>query len=314
MMALKRLLVTVALSDLGLGLGGTEETVLAWLRRAAPKAHQSQTHLLRALPVTQGQRDERWNSMGRTQAWQAGTDGESTACSADGRQWLWSSCAPALRLILSVFVGPRTLARALQLIPMTAAVIGGVPCGCSDGFRGDLSARLEGYHTLKTWPRTGKPGGPKPLVKEPPPELVDGQGIKNKPKGRLQALVYRVRCGAQRLEALGLSISPSWLARLTLPLRQAFAPLSRQRGSGCKDRVQRRRRVVCLQAFSTCARSPMSVRVPLPEQAPHATCLIQPTWPHRTPGIAAGLTDHVGTFRELLPAKFEPLHSQSGSG
>jgi hypothetical protein len=28
----------------------------------------------------------------------------------------------------------------------------------------------------------------------------------------------------------------------------------------------------------------------------------------------AGLTDHVWTFRELLTAKFEPIHNQSISG
>src|SRR5262249_49892087 len=38
MMALKRLLVTVALADMGFVLGVTEETVLAWLRRAAQQA------------------------------------------------------------------------------------------------------------------------------------------------------------------------------------------------------------------------------------------------------------------------------------
>ena len=32
------------------------------------------------------------------------------------------------------------------------------------------------------------------------------------------------------------------------------------------------------------------------------------------PGMAAGLTDHVWTFRELLTAKFEPVHNQSSSG
>jgi hypothetical protein len=30
--------------------------------------------------------------------------------------------------------------------------------------------------------------------------------------------------------------------------------------------------------------------------------------------MAAGLTDHVWTFRELLTAKFEPLRNQSSSG
>jgi len=30
--------------------------------------------------------------------------------------------------------------------------------------------------------------------------------------------------------------------------------------------------------------------------------------------MAAGVTDHVWTLRELLTAKFEPIHHQSGSG
>jgi hypothetical protein len=75
-----------------------------------------------------------------------------------------------------------------------------------------------------------------------------------------------------------------------------------------------RRRVVFFQAFYNFARPHMSLRVPLPDQALHATGLIQPKWHHRTPAMAAGLTDHVWTFRELLTAKFEPLHNQSGSG
>jgi len=314
MMALKMLLVKVALSDIGFVLGVTEETVLEWLRRAAQKAHEINTHLLRDLPVTQVQLDEMWNFIRRKQALQAGPDGESTDGSEDGRQWVWISFAPEFRLILAVLVGPRTFDSALQLIQMTAAVILGVPCFFSDGFSCYLSALIEVYHALKTFPRTGKPGRPKQPVKEPHPELVYGQVIKKKQKGRLQELVYRVRCGARRLEELGLSISTSLLERLNLTLRHALAPLVRKSGSFCKDRIQMRRRVVFFQAFYNFARPHMSLRVPLPDQAPPATGLIQPKWHHRTPGMAAGLTEHVWTFRELLTAKFEPLHSQSGSG
>src|SRR5262245_57577534 len=194
---------------------------------------------------------------------------------------------------------------------MTAAVIWGVPGLFRAGFRGYLSALSAVSHTLQTFPRTGTPGRPKQPVKAPHPALVYGQGIKKKQQGRLQALVYRVRCGAKRVEALGLSLSPSWLARLNLPLRHALAPLVRKSGSCWKDRIQRRRRVVCLQAFDNFARPHMSWRVPLPAQAPHTTGLLQPKWHHRTPGMAAGLTEHVWTFRELLTAKCAPLHSQS---
>ena len=313
-MALKMLLVKVALSDIGFVLGVTEATVLEWLRRAAQKADEINAHLLRELPVTQVQLDEMWNFIKRKHAQQAGPDGESTALSEDGRQWVWISFAPEFRLILAAFGGPRTFDSALQLMQMTAAVVLGVPCFFSDGFSCYLAALIEVYHTLKTFPRTGKPGRPKHPMKEPHPDLVYGQVIKKKHKGRLQELISHVRCGAQRLEALGLSISTSVLERLNLPLRHALAPLVRKSGSFCKDRTQMRRRVMLFQAFYNFARPHMSLRVPLPEQELHASGLIQPKWRHRTPSMAAGLTDHVWTFRELLTAKFEPLHNQSSSG
>ena len=197
---------------------------------------------------------------------------------------------------------------------MTAAVVLGVPCFFSDGFSCYLSALIEVYHTLKTFPRTGEPGRPKKPVKEPHPDLVYGQVIKKKRQGRLQELVYRVCCGVERLEELGLSISTSLIERLNLTLRHALAPLVRKSQSFCKDRTQMRRRVVFFQAFYNFARPHMSLRLPLPEQEPQASGLMQPKWCHRTPGMAAGLTDHVWTFRELLTAKFEPVHNQSSSG
>lgn len=241
-------------------------------------------------------------------------DGESTELSEDGRQWVWSSCAPAFRLILVALVRPRTFASAWQLIQMTAAAVLGIPCFFSDGFSCDLSVLIEAYHTLTTFPRTGKPGRPRKPVKEPHPDLVYGQVIKRKCQGRLQELVYRVCSRAKRLEALGLSISTSLIERLTLTLRHALAPLVRKNWRCCMDRTWMRRRVVLFQAFDNFARLHMSLCLPVSEQASHASGLMQPTWRHRTPGMAAGLTDHVWTLRKLLTAKLEPSHNQSGSG
>ena len=133
-------------------------------------------------------------------------------------------------------------------------------------------------------------------------------------QGRLHDLVDRVSCGAERLAQLGRSLSTSLLARLHLPLRHALAPLGRKRWSLCTNRTHLRRRVVFLQAFYTLARPHRSLRLPLPAQEARAAGLMQPKWGHRTPGMAAGLTDHVWTFRELLTAKFEPIHNQSSSG
>ena len=314
LMALKLLLVQVTLSDIGFVLGVTEATVLEWRRRAAPTAHEIHAPLLRDLPVTQVQLDEMWSFIRRTQAQQAGPAGESTEWSEDGRQWVWSSFAPEFRLILAALVGPRTCASAWRLIAMTAAGVLGVPCFFSAGFSCDLSALIDVYHTLQTLPRTGKPGRPKQARQEPHPALVYGQVIKKKRKGRLQELSDRVCCGSKRLAALGDSLSTSLMARLNLTLRHALAPLVRKSWSFCKDRTQRRRRVVLLPAFYNFARPHMRLRLPRPEQEPHASGLIQLKWCHRTPGMAAGLTDHVWTLRELLTVKFEPIHNQSGSG
>ena len=199
MMALKRLLVTVALSDISFVLGVTEETVLEWLRRAAQKAHEINVYLLRDLPVTQLQLDEMWSFIRRKHAQQANPDGESTELSEDGRQWVWISFAPECRLILAAFIGPRTFDSALPLMQMPAAVVLGGPCFFRDGFSGYLSALIEADQTLKTFPRTGKPGRPRKPVKEPHPDLVYGQVIKKKRQGRLQELVYRVCCVNIRL-------------------------------------------------------------------------------------------------------------------
>jgi hypothetical protein len=111
---------------------------------------------------------------------------------------VWLSCAPEFPLILAAFVGPQTFASALRIIEMTAAVVLGVLCFYSDGFSCYLSALIDVYHTLKTFPGMGKPGRPKQPLKKPHPDVVYGQVIKKKYQGRLQELLYRVCCGSKR--------------------------------------------------------------------------------------------------------------------
>jgi hypothetical protein len=221
MMALKRLRVKVARSDIRFVLGVTAATVLAWRRRAAPKAHAIHVPWRHDLPGTQGQRDEMGTCIRRTQAQQADPDGERPELRADGRQGVWSRFAPALRLSLAAFVGPRTCDSAWQLLQRTAAGVLGVPCFCSEGCSCDLSARLAVSHTLQTWPRTGQPGRPTQPVTAPPPMLVYGQGSKKQQQGHRKDLVSRGRGGATRVEDRGLSLRPRLLARLTLPRRHA---------------------------------------------------------------------------------------------
>jgi len=314
MMALKMLLVRVDLAGISFVLGVTEETVLAWLRRAAYQAEAINQHLLRTLPVTQGQLDEMWNVIGRKQAQETDRAGESLPDSADGRQWVWVSFAPEFRLMITAIVGPRTLDTAKEVVAVTKARVAGIPAFFSDGFTCSLAALIAAFHVVTTFTRTGKRGRPRKPRCEPHPDLVYGQLVKQKQQGKLLTLSTRVVVGTERLTRLGLRISTALVERINLTLRQALAPLARKTSSFCKDRERLRQRVVFFQAFYNMASPHMSLQQPLaqPEQTRHGA--IRPRWRQQTPAMAAGMTDHVWTFRELLTAKFEPLNSQSISG
>jgi transposase-like protein len=314
MMALKMLLVRVDLAGISFVLGVTEETVLAWLRRAAYQAEAINQHLLRNLPVTQVQLDEMWNFIGRQHAQETDMAGESLPDSADGRQWVWVSFAPEFRLMITAIVGPRTLDTAKEVVAVTKARVAGIPAFFSDGFTCSLAALIAAFHVVTTFARTGKRGRPRKPRCEPHPDLVYGQLVKQKQQGKLLTLSTRVVVGTERLTRLGLRISTALVERINLTLRQALAPLARKTSSFCKDRERLRQRVVFFQAFYNMARPHMSLQQPLaqPEQTRHGA--IRPRWRQQTPAMAAGMTDHVWTFRELLTAKFEPLNSQSISG
>src|SRR5713101_4872349 len=314
MMALKMLLVRVDLAGISFVLGVTEETVLAWLRRAAHQAEAINQHLLRNLPVTQVQLDEMWNFIGRKHAQETDAAGESVPDSADGRQWVWVSFAPEFRLMITAIVGPRTLDTAKEVVAVTKARVAGIPAFFSDGFTCYLAALIAAFHVVTTFARTGKRGRPRKPRCAPHPALVYGQLVKQKHQGKLQTLSTRVVLGAERLTQLGLRISTALVERVNLTLRQALAPLARKTSSFCKDRERMRQRVVFFQAFYNMARPHMSLRQPLPPQERTRHGAIRPRWRERTPTMAAGVTDHVWTFRELLTAKFEPLDSQSISG
>src|SRR6267142_4234977 len=314
MMALKMLLVRVDLTGIGFVLGVTEQTVLAWLKRAAEKADEINRHLLRNLSVTQVQLDEMWNFIERKHACETDATGESLPTGADGRQWIWVSFAPEFRLMIAAMVGPRTLSTAKEVVATTKARVAGIPAFFSDGFTCYLAALLAAFHVVMTCAPTGKRGRPRKPVCAPHPDLISGQLVTQKQHGKLLTRSTRVVRGAERLAHLGLTISTALVERVNLTLRQALAPWGRKTSSFCKDRERLRQRVVFFQAFSNVARPYMRLRQPLPPQERTHHGAIRPRWREHTPAMAAGLTDHVWTFRELLTAKFEPLDSQSISG
>jgi IS1 family transposase/transposase-like protein len=313
-MALKMLLVRCELTAISFVLGVTEETTLEWLTRAAAKAEDINQHLLREVHVTQVQLDEMWNFIRRKASCEAVDEVESPSHAEDGRQWIWLSFAPEYRLILAAVVGPRVFETALLLIQITARIVCGIPVFFSDGFSCYKEALLAVYGHLKEFERTGKRGRPRNPVTEPAPELVYAQLIKEKENGRLKGLKEKVIFGAQKLIASGLKISTSLIERVNETFRHALAPLVRKSRSFCKEREPMKKRVTFWTCYYNFARPHQSLRVLIAEEERTKKGSIEQKYKPRTPGMVAQLTDHVWTFRELLTAKFEPIHFQSISG
>jgi transposase-like protein len=172
LMALKMLLVRVDLTGIGFVLRVTEETVLAWLKRAAVQAEAINQHLLRNLPVTQVQLDEMWNCIERQHARETDAAGDSLPNSEDGRQGVWVSFAPEFRLMIAAIVGPRTLDTAKAVVAATKARVAGIPAFFSDGVTCYLMALIAAFHVVTTFARTGKRGRPRKPVCTPHPELI----------------------------------------------------------------------------------------------------------------------------------------------
>ena len=99
-------------------------------------------------------------------------------------------------------------------------------------------------HKIKVFPKTGKRGRPKDPIKEPHPDLVYGQVIKERKGSRIIRVTYRIKCGTKRLAQLGLKISTTLLERLNLTLRQSLAPLARKTLGFSKERKNLRKQIV----------------------------------------------------------------------
>ncbi|MEW6733154.1 MAG: hypothetical protein AB1489_17640, partial [Acidobacteriota bacterium] len=65
------------------------------------------------------------------------------------------------------------------------------------------------------------------------------------------------------------------------------------------------KRVLFFQVFYNFARPHMSLRQPLPKQQRTPQGIIAHKWLQRSLAMAAGITDHVCSFRELLTIKFD---------
>ena len=239
-------------------------------------------------------------------------DGEVSEAEAIKRlerspQWVWVAMDPESQRLLAIDVGNRTRAMAQRFVHQVAQVLAPdcVPLLLTDGFRESLTALLTHYGQWVQPPRR-QATGPAPQPRWMPlPALLYAQVVKTVHRRRLVRVRHRVVFGTleavqQVLAACGWQINTAFVERLNLSIRQHVAAVCRRVSTLCKGEDGLRQQLALYHVYYNFCLPHTSLRHPLLQPEPtHGTGSAK-RWQPRTPAMAAGLTDHVWSVREVL--------------
>src|SRR5215468_1035535 len=287
-------------------------TVLQWLVEAADQLTAFSQYFLHDVHVTQVQLDELFALFS---AVKTGEVSEAAAIERLSRSphWVWTALDPVSKLLLTIDVGDRTLTMAQHVVHQVVQVLapGCIPLFLTDGFKEYSTALLTHFgQWVQPLRRQAKGPAPKPRWM-PVPQLLYAQVVKTVRQRRLVRVRHRVVFGTleaveQVLAACGWQINTAFIERLNLSLRQHVAAIGRRVTTLCKHEDGVRQQLALYHVYYNFCLPHASLRIPfaLPEPT-HGTGSAK-RWQPRTPAMAAGLTDHVWTLREVLRFRVPP--------
>src|SRR5712664_3556904 len=293
-------------------------TVLQWLVEAADHLTAFSQYFLHDVRVTQVQLDELYALL------RAVKDGEVSEAEALTRlsrspHWVWVAMDPVTKLLLAIDVGDRTLAMAQGVVHQVVQVLasGCVPLFLTDGFKEYATALLTHYGQW-VQPERRQATGPAPKPRWMPlPQLLYAQVIKTVRRRRLVRVSHRVLFGTlaaaqQVLAACGWQINTAFIERLNLSLRQHVAAVGRRVNTLCKGEEGLRQQLTLYHVYYNFCLPHASLRQPLAQPEPTKGIGSAKTWRPWTPAMAAGLTNHVWTLREVLLFRVPPWPQPAG--
>src|SRR5262249_5760658 len=154
--------------------------------------------------------------------------------------------------------------------------------------------------------------GPHPKSRWMPlPQLLYAQVVKTVRRRRLVRVSHRVVCGTfeavqQVLAVYGWQINTAFVARVNLSIRQHVAAVGRRVTTLCKGEEGVLRQLAVYHVYSNFCLPHAGLRQPLPQPVHTNGRGSAPQWRPRTPALAAGLTDHVWTLREIWVSPVPP--------
>ena len=233
--------------------------------------------------------------------------------------WVWAAIDPVTKLLLTVDVGDRTLAMAQRVVHQVVQVLAPdcVPLFLTDGFKAYATALLTHYGQWVQLARQ-RAQGPAPQPRWMPlPGLRYAQVVKTVRRRRLVGVTHRVVFGSLEavnhvLAPLGWHINTAFVERINLTIRQHVAAVGRRVSTLCKGEDGLRQQLALYHVYYNFCLPHASLRQPLP-QLVHTNGTGSATqWRPCTPAMAAGLTDHVWTLREVLQFRVPPWPQPAG--
>jgi IS1 family transposase len=293
-------------------------TVLQWLVEAAEQLQAFSQYFLHDVRVTQVQLDELFALL---RAVKDGAVSEAEALTRLSRSphWVWVAIDPVTKLLLTIDIGDRTLAMAQRVVHQVVQVLapGCVPLFLTDGFKEYTTALLTHCGQWVHLPRSQATGpAPKPRWM-PRPQLLYAQVIKTVRRRRLVRVSHRVVFGTlgaiqQVLAAHDWQINTAFVERVNLTIRQHVAAVGRRVTTLCKHEAGLRQQLALYHVYSNFCLPHTSLRQPLSHPEPTNGSGSAKQWRPCAPAMAAGLTDHVWTLREVLLFRVPPWPQPAG--
>jgi IS1 family transposase len=302
----------------GLGIRGTARvfeidanTVLHWLMEAAEQLYAFSAYFLHELHLHQVQLDELYAVLSAVR------DGDVSEAEAieqlSQSHWVWTAIDPESKLMLSAQVGERSQAMAQAVLHQIAQLLapGCVPLFLSDGNPSYLPAIVRHFgHWVQLPRRQAKGPLPKPRWM-PLPGLLYAQVVKKMRRRRIVEVKHLVVLGTQAavdqvLSACGWVINTAFVERLNLSLRQRVAAVRRRSATSCKGEDGLSYQLALFQVYSNFVLPHASLRQALAEPIATNGTGSAKVWQPRTPAMAAGLTDHRWSLREVLFFRVPP--------
>jgi hypothetical protein len=317
--AVERIVRVLACLAEGLGMRATARvfevdanTVLQWLVQAAEHLRAFSRYVLCEVHVQQVQLDAFYAGLRDLKAG-AISDDEALKRLERSSYWVWTAMDPERTLLVVIEVGTRTLEMAQRVVHQVAQVLapGCLPLFLTDGLK-DYGTAWLAHFGYWLHPERRRAQGPRPKPRwMPRPELLYAQVVQSYWRRRLVSVTHRVVFGTmervrQVLSVGGRKMHPAFVARLNRDIRQRVAAVGRRVTTLCQGEDGVRQQLAVYHAYDNFCLPHASLRQPLRiAETTHGRGSAK-VWRPCTPAMAAGLTDHVWSLREVLLFRVPP--------